>query len=246
MNYKIISTQPQIYDSFLKTGLIAQALNKKIIDLQIHNLHDFAFDKHKSIDDTPYGGGAGMVIRFDIAFKAISKLKLKTFHFAPQNGASRDKQNSKVILLTPQGKKFTQKDAKRLAKEKELIIIAGRFEGYDERIRALADEEISIGDYVLTSGDLPAMVLIEVISRQIPGFIEKSQSIKEESFSKIKNLKLKIKNCLLEYPQYTKPSEYRGKKVPAVLLSGNHQKIEQWRKEKSIEKTKKLRPDLLK
>jgi len=222
INYKIISTQPQIYNSFLQTGLMARAINKKIIKLQIHNLHDFAFDKRKSIDDTPYGGGAGMVIRFDIVFKAISKLKRKT----------------KIVLLTPQGKLLNQKMAKSLAKEKEFIIIAGRFEGYDERIRDLVDEEISIGDYVLTSGDLPTMVLIDAISRQIPGFIEKSQAIKEESFSK-------IKNCLLEYPQYTKPSEYRGQKVPKILLSGNHQKIAEWRTKKSLERTKKLRPDLL-
>jgi tRNA (guanine37-N1)-methyltransferase len=229
MNYKIISTQPQIYDSFLQTSLIARAQNKKIIKMQIYNLHDFAFDKYKSIDDTPYGGGAGMVIRFDIVFNAISKLKRKT---------KNEKLKTKILLLTPQGKKFTQKDAKRLAKEKELILIAGRFEGYDERIRAIVSEEISIGDYVLTNGDLPAMVLINAISRHIPGFIEKSESIKEESFSPLK--------IALEYPQYTKPFEYRGKKVPKILLSGDHQKIAQWRAKKSIERTKKSRPDLLK
>jgi tRNA (guanine37-N1)-methyltransferase len=221
MNYQIISTQPTIYDSFLQTSLISRAINSKIIKIQIHNLHDFAFDKYKSIDDTPYGGGCGMVIRFDVVANALAKL---------------NKQKSKVILLTPQGKKFTQNDAKRLAEEKELILIAGRFEGYDERIRRLVDEEISIGDFVLTSGDLPAMVLIDAISRQIPGFIKKSQSIKEESFAE----------NLLEYPQYTKPIIYLDKKVPQILLSGDHQKIAEWRIKKSVERTKKFRPDLLK
>ncbi|OGD56417.1 tRNA (guanosine(37)-N1)-methyltransferase TrmD [Candidatus Berkelbacteria bacterium RBG_13_40_8] len=223
MNFKIITTQPQIYDSFLKTGLISRGIKKRIIRIGIYNLHDFAFDKHKSIDDTPYGGGAGMVIKADIMDKAISTLKLKT-------------QNSKLktILLTPQGKPFKQQDAKRLSKEKKLIIISGRFEGYDERIRDLVDEEISIGDFVLTSGDLPAMVLIDAISRQIPGFIEKSESLHTESFD----------NNLLEFPQYTRPENFKGKKVPKVLLSGNHQKVAEWREKQSLLRTKKRRKDL--
>jgi len=248
MNYQIISTQPQIYDSFLQTNLIARAINSKIIKMQIHNLHDFAFDKYKSIDDTPYGGGCGMVIQVDVVANALSKIEKPTFA-----KATAGRRKTKVILLTPQGKKFTQTDAKRLTKEKELIVIAGRFEGYDERIRDLVDEEISIGDYVLASGDLPAMVLIEAITRLIPGVIGNKESVQNESFSEIKNLQLKIparqaggKNCLLEYPQYTKPAVYLGKKVPQILLSGNHKKIAQWRIKKSIERTKKFRPDLLK
>lgn len=219
MTFSIITTQPEIYNSFLQTGLIRRALDRKIIDIKIHNLHDFASDNHRTIDDTPAGGGAGMVLRVDIIDKAISELKNR---------------NTKVILMTPQGKKFTQNDAKRLAKEKDLIIIAGRFEGYDERIRDLVDEEISIGDFVLTSGDLPAQLIIEATSRMISGFIEKPASIAEESFE----------NNLLEYPQYTRPVDFEGKKIPEVLLSGNHAEIANWRHEKSMEKTQEVRPDL--
>ena len=224
MKYDIITTQPAIYGSFLKTALIARGLDKKVINIKIHNLHEFAFDKHKSVDDTPYGGGAGMVLRVDVVDKALSTLKSETRN-----------QKSEIILLTPQGKKFNQKTVKRLSKNKELILIAGRFEGYDERIRDLVDEEISIGDYVLTSGDLAAMILIDAISRQIPGFIEKKESLKTESFD----------NNLLEFPQYTKPFDFRGKKVPKILLSGNHQKISDWRKRESIKRTKNRRLDLL-
>ncbi len=226
MNFKIITTQPQIYDSFLKTGLISRGLDKKIIDIELYNLHDFSFDKHKSIDDTPCGGGAGMVIKVDVVDNVIDKIR---------NPKSEIRKKAKILLLTPQGKKFNQEDAKRLSKQDELIIISGRFEGYDERIRDLVDEEISIGDYVLTSGDLPAMVLIDAVSRQFPGFIEKSESIAEESFS----------DGFLEYPQYTRPVAYKGKKVPEILLSGNHQKISEWRKEQAKLRTKKRRKDLI-
>ena len=204
-------------------GLIARGIEKKIIDIKIHNLYDFGIGAHKSIDDTPYGGGAGMVLRVDIMEKALSTLKLKV-----------KTKKLKIILLTPQGKKFNQKMAKRLSKQKKIVLISGRFEGYDERIRQLADEEISIGDYILTSGDLPAMVLIDSISRQIPGFIEKSASISEESFT----------DNLLEFPQYTRPYNFKNKKVPKILLSGNHLNIATWRKEKSIQRTQKRRSDL--
>jgi tRNA (guanine37-N1)-methyltransferase len=226
MTYHIITTQPQIYDSFLKTGLISRGIDKKIIDIKIHNLHDFSFDKRQSIDDTPYGGGAGMVLRVDVMDNAINKIR---------NQKSEIRKKTKIILLTPQGKKFTQDIAKRLSKQDELIIISGRFEGYDERIRDLVDEEISIGDYVLTSGDLPAMILIDAISRQIPKFIDRKESIIEESFS----------NGLLEYPQYTRPFEYRGKKIPKILLSGNHAEIAKWRKKEALERTQKRRKELI-
>jgi tRNA (guanine37-N1)-methyltransferase len=196
-------------------------MKKKIININIFNLYDFGLGAHKTIDDTPYGGGPGMVLRVDMIDKAITKI-------------SEGKKKKKIILLTPQGKKFNSQIAKKLAKEKELILIAGRFEGYDERIREFVDEEISIGDYVLTSGDLPTMVLIDSISRQIPKFIEKSESIQEESFEK---------NCL-EYPQYTRPEIYKNKKVPTILLSGDHEKVRKWRQKKALEKTQKRRPDL--
>lgn len=226
MIYDVITTQPTIYDSFLKTGLIARAQDRNIIKIKIINLYDFGLGIHRSIDDTPYGGGPGMMLRVDVINSALNSIKRKT-----EDG------RRKAILLTPQGKKFDQKMAKKLAREKKLILIAGRFEGYDERIRDLVDEEISIGDYVLTSGDLPAMVLIDAISRQIPGFIEKKESLTEESFGKLK--------IALEYPQYTRPKEFYGKKVPKILLSGNHQEIIKWRKKKALVKTKKRRPDLI-
>jgi len=224
MIYRIITTQPKIYDSFVKTGLIARGIDKKIIDIKIHNLYDFGLGAHKSIDDTPYGGGAGMVIRVDIIDKALSTLKLKA-----------QKSKVKTILLTPQGKRFDQKIGKRLAKQKELILISGRFEGFDERIRNLVDEEISIGDYVLTSGDLPAMVLIDAVSRHVPGFIDRKESVQKESFE----------DNLLEFPQFTRPIEFKGKKVPEILLSGNHQKIDEWRKYEAQKRTKKRRRDLV-
>ena len=221
MKFKIVTTQPAVYESFLKNGLIARGIDKKIIDIELYNLHDFALDKHKTVDDTPSGGGAGMVLKVDVMDQALRKLK--------------GKRKVKVILLTPQGKTFNQKDAKRLSGEKEIFFIAGRFEGYDERIRSLVDEEISIGDFVLTSGDLPAQMMIDAISRQIPKFIEKEASIKEESFE----------HSLLEYPQYTRPENFKGQKIPEILLSGNHEKIAKWRKEQAEEKTKTRRPDLI-
>lgn len=223
MKFEILTTQPGIYESFLKTGLIARGISKDIINIDIHSLYDIASDPHHSIDDTPYGGGAGMVLRVDIIDQALSALNPQASKF-----------NAKIILLTPQGKPFNQKKAIELSKEKELVIVSGRFEGYDERIRSLVDEEISIGDYVLTSGDIPAMVLIDSISRQIPGFIEKSESILEESFA--------ISG--LEYPQYTRPEKYKSKSVPEILLSGNHGEVDKWRKEESEKKTRERRPDL--
>ncbi len=220
MNFNIITTQPGIYDSFLQTGLIARGISREIIEVNIHNLHDYAFDIHRSIDDTPYGGGPGMVLKVDVMANALDKIRNK---------------KSKIILLCPQGKKFDQNDTKRFAKEDNLILIAGRFEGYDERIRDLVDEEISLGDFVLTSGDLPAQTIIDATCRMIPGFIDKEESIQEESFSE----------NLLEYPQYTRPETFLGKYVPEILLSGNHAEIAKWRRDQSIERTKVRRPDLL-
>lgn len=238
MKYVVLTTQPNIYNSFLETGLIARGISKDIINVEIKSLYDYATDPHHSIDDTPYGGGAGMVIRVDIIDKAISTLKSEIRdlkHGFSKSETNSKSQNPKIILLTPQGKKFDQKMVKKLAKEKELILISGRFEGFDERIRDLVDEEVSIGDYVLTSGDLPAMVLIDSISRQIPGFIDRKESIKEESFA----------ISTLEYPQYTRPEKFQGKSVPKVLLSGNHGEIAKWRKEEAEKRTKKRRPDLI-
>jgi tRNA (guanine37-N1)-methyltransferase len=229
MKFTIITTQSKIFESFLKTGLIARAIAKKIIKIEIINLYDFGIGKHKKIDDSPYGGGAGMILRADVLNKTIKKLKCKNSEV-------------KIILLTPQGKKFTQNDAQRLSQQKNIILISGRFEGFDERIRSLVDEEISIGDYVLTSGDLPAMVLIDAISRQVSGFIDRKESTKFESFS---DHTLSPKRYpLLEYPQYTRPYDFKDKKVPKILLSGHHSQIAAWRKKQAILRTQKRRKDL--
>ena len=192
-----------------------------LIDINLINIRDFSQNKHKKVDDTPYGGGNGMVMMPDVVYRAYESIK---------------KEKSKVIYLSPQGKKLDQKKVEELAKEEQLILLCGHYEGIDQRVLdEIVDEEISIGDYVLTGGELPAMVLIDSVSRYVEGVL-KQGSTAEESFSM----------GLLEYPQYTRPEIFKGNKVPEVLLSGNHQKIEEWRKQKSIEITRKKRPDLLK
>ena len=213
-----------------------------LIKIAVHDIRKFARGKHKTVDDRPYGGGVGMVMKVEVIFNALTKLKRNSSLTlpslpVPQAGPSRGEgKRERVILMTPQGKVFNQKHVKRLAKYDRLIIISGRYEGYDERIRKLVDEEISIGDYVLTGGELPAMVVIDAVARLQPGVVGKEQSLVDESFSK----------PLLEYPQYTRPAEFQGMKAPKVLLSGNHAKIKAWRDEQALKKTKRRRPDLLK
>lgn len=231
MKIFIITLFPEMFKEVLNTSILKRAQEKGLIEFELINLRDFGLGKRKQVDDTPYGGGAGMILRVDVVDKALSMLKLKT------------KLKLKTILLTPTGKIFNQKIAQKLAKEKHLVLICGHYEGFDERVRDLVDEEISIGQYVLSGGEIPAMVLIDAIVRLIPGVLGNPESLKNESFSnlKIENsmkiAKLKIENYL-EYPQYTKPPVYKSQKVPAILLSGNHQKIAEWRKKKSIQKNK--------
>ena len=220
MKINILTLFPNMFDGFLTESIIKRAVESKKVDINIKNLRDYAKNKHKQVDDTPYGGGAGMVLMCEPVFDAVEDLKTK---------------NTKVIMMTPQGKPYNQKMAEKFSKEKDLLIICGHYEGFDERISSIVDEEISIGDYVLTGGELPAMVLTDSITRLIPGVIEE-ESIETESFS----------DGLLDYPTFTKPREYRGMKVPDVLLSGDHKKIDEWRKEEQIKKTKEKRPDLLK
>jgi len=189
----------------------------------MHDLRDYTLDKHKKVDDRPFGGGPGMVMQAEPIFNAIKKIK--------------GRRKAKVLLMTPSGKTFTQKKAKSFSKEKNIIIICGHYEGIDERVRMrLVDECISIGDYVLTGGEIPAMVLIDSITRLIPGVLGKAESLTDESFE----------YNLLEYPQYTRPANFNGMNVPSVLLSGNHQHVKEWRKQQAILRTKKNRPDLLK
>jgi tRNA (guanine37-N1)-methyltransferase len=204
-------------------SIIKRAQNKEKVTIKIHDLRQWANDKRGTVDDRPYGGGTGMVLKVEIIDQALKEI-------------TNDKlQMTKVVLLTPQGKKFNQIKAKELSKLENLVLICGHYEGFDERIREhLVDEEISIGDYVLTGGELPAMVVTDAIVRLIPGVLEKDDATINESFNE----------NLLEYPQYTRPEEYRGWKVPDILLSGDHTKIAKWRKDKSVEITKKKRSDL--
>ena len=220
MEFNILTLFPEMFET-LKYSIIGKAIENGIIKLNIIDIRDFSRDKHKKVDDTPYGGGAGMIIRPDVVYDAYKSLK---------------KKNVKTIYLSPQGKTLTQEMVKQLSQQKELILLCGHYEGIDERvIEEIEPEEISIGDYVLTGGEIPAMVLIDSISRNVKGVI-KEESIKEESFSE----------GLLEYPQYTRPEKFLNRKLPEVLLSGHHEKIEQWRKQKSFEITKRKRQDLIK
>lgn len=223
MKIDIITIFPELFKSAFESSIIARAKKKKLVQINIHNLRQWTKDKHHTVDDKPFGGGPGMVMKVDIIDRAISDLRSKIL-------------DSRIILLTPQGKTLNQPMAQKLAKQKHLILICGHYEGFDERIRQVVDEEISIGDYVLTGGEIPAMVIVDSVVRLIPGVVGKEASLIEESFT----------SGLLEYPQYTRPEAYKGKKVPSVLLSGNHAEIKKWREKEALKKTKKLRPDLTK
>lgn len=227
MRIDALTLFPGMFENVLGESILKRAQNKGLVAIKTHNLRDWTTDNHKTADDKPFGGGAGMVMKVEPVYRALSELK---------KGARGQRSGARVILLTPQGKKYDQKIAKRLAKEKRLILVCGHYEGVDERIRELADEEISIGDYILTCGEIPALVLIDSVVRLIPGVLGHDDSIKNESFEE----------NLLEYPQFTRPAEFQGMAVPEILLSGDHKKIEEWRRKEAIKKTKAKRPDLLK
>jgi tRNA (guanine37-N1)-methyltransferase len=221
MKVDILTLFPAMFKGPFDESIIKRACDKGLIKIEVHNLRKWTKDKHKTVDDRPFGGGVGMVLMIQPIYDALKELRQKDSH---------------VILLTPQGKVFIQKTAQRLAKQNHLIFICGHYEGVDERIREhLVDEEISIGDYILTGGELPAMVITDTIVRLVPGVLEKPEATKEESFSP-----------LLEYPQYTRPANFKSWKVPKILLSGDHQKIAEWRKKQALKRTKTRRPDLLK
>lgn len=223
MKIDILTLFPKMFQGPFEESIIKRAQDKGLAKIEIHNLRKWARDKHKTVDDRPFGGGTGMILMVEPIDSALKELR---------------KKDSKVILLTPQGKVFNQKIARKFSKEKHLILICGHYEGVDERVREhLVNEEVSIGDYVLTGGELPAMVVTEAVIRLIPGVLEKPEAIKNESFQS---------PIILEYPQYTRPANFKGWKVPEILLSGNHKKIAQWRKKKAQERTRKRRPDLLK
>lgn len=227
MKIDILTLFPDMFKGPFDESIIKRAEEKELVDIKIHNLRKWAKDRHNTVDDRPYGGGTGMVLMVEPIFNAVKELK----------GNNRERaKDTKVILLTPQGIPFKESAAQRLSKLKHIILICGHYEGFDERIREnLVDEEVSIGDFVLTGGEIPAMVVTDSIVRLIPGVLEKEDATIKESFSE----------NLLEYPQYTRPEEFNGWIVPETLLSGNHKEIDKWRKEKSIEKTKKVRPDII-
>jgi tRNA (guanine37-N1)-methyltransferase len=238
LTIKIITLFPKFVEDFVENfGIIKRAIKLKLVNIQAINLRDFGLDRRKTVDNPPYGGGVGMVLRADILYKAIISAKGKGLR-------------AKVILLTPQGKKFDQAMAKRLSKVDNLILVCGRYEGFDERIRQFVDEEISIGDYVLMGGELPALVISEAVMRLRPGILGKDESAENESFSPVTKNDGREIMLPLEYPQYTKPEVWKlGKKsyrVPKILLTGHHKNIEEFRKKESQKRTKKRRPDLLK
>jgi tRNA (guanine37-N1)-methyltransferase len=221
MKIDVLTLFPAMFAGPLDESIIMRARKAGLLDLNIHQLRDWTHDRHKTVDDKPFGGGPGMLMKVEPLFAAVESLK---------------RPETKVILLSPGGRKFTQQIARELSQEKDLLLVTGHYEGFDERVRTLlADDELSIGDYVLTNGALPAMVVIDAVTRLLPGVLGDDASSADESFSA----------GLLEYPQYTRPAEFRGAKVPDVLLSGNHAEIEKWRREQAKSRTKEQRPDLM-
>lgn len=219
MKFNVLTLFPEMFQP-IKQSIIGKAAEKNIVEINLINIRDFSKDKHKKVDDTPYGGGAGMVMRPDVVYDAYKSI---------------EDSKTKVIYLSPQGKTLNQKMVEDLSKEESITLLCGHYEGIDQRVLdKIVDEEISIGDYVLTGGELPAMVLIDSVCRYIPQVLS-GESIKEESFS----------DGLLEYPQYTRPEVFEGEKVPEILLSGHHEKIDKWRREEAVRITKLKRPDLL-
>jgi len=222
LHFTVISIFPRMFDSALSHSILKRAQEKKLIKIGLVDLRDYTSDRHRITDDTPYGGGQGMVMKPEPLISAIEHVR-------------NDAPGARVILLSPRGSVFDQATAQRLSREESLVLICGRYEGVDERVSAFVDEEISIGDYTLSGGEPAAMVAIDAIARLVPGVLGNANSAAEESFS----------NGLLEYPQYTRPEEYRGMKVPEVLLSGDHERIKLWRAEQSLQLTRARRPDLL-
>ena len=224
MNYHVLTLFPEMIENGMNTSITGRAITKGLLSLEAINIRDFAFNKHQKVDDYPYGGGAGMLMQAEPVYLSYESI------------AERNGRNPRVIYLTPQGKTFNQDKAKEFALEEDLVFLCGLYEGIDERVlEEIVTDYVSIGDYVLTGGELPAMVMMDSISRMVPGVLNNQESGETESFS----------GNLLEYPQYSRPEEWHGKKVPEVLLSGHHANVDKWRREQSIIRTAKWRPDLL-
>jgi tRNA (guanine37-N1)-methyltransferase len=231
MQFEVFTLLPEVFPPYIETSILQRARERGLIDIRIHNIRDHTRDKHHTTDDTPYGGGGGMVMKPDPVFEAVESAlgRFDTLRAAPGSACP-------VILLTPQGRVFSQAVARELAGHERLALVCGRYEGVDERIRLhLATDEISIGDYVLTGGELPALIVIDAVARLLPGVLGDPDGAQDDSHS----------GGLLEYPHYTRPPEYRGWRVPEVLLSGDHARIERWRREQSLLRTLLRRPDLI-
>jgi len=221
MKIDVLILFPEMFAGPLDFSMVKRAREDGKIDLRVINLRDYTHDRHKTVDDKPFGGGPGMLLKPEPIFEAVESLS---------------NEKTRVVLMTPGGRKFNQQIAQELATYEQLLFVCGAYEGFDERIRTLAHDELSIGDFVLTNGALPAMVIIDAVSRLLPGVLGDDQSAADESFS----------HGLLEYPHYTRPAEFRGMKVPEVLLSGHHAEIEKWRRAEALKRTQQRRPDLLK
>lgn len=222
VRFDIITLFPRMFDSPLQESILHKARQSGLITVALHDLRDYTSDRHRTADDAPYGGGAGMVLKIEPLVTAIETIRARS-------GKTR------TILTSPQGAKFTQRSACRLSDFEQILIVCGRYEGFDERVLDYVDEEISLGDYVLTGGELAAMVIVDAVARQVPGVVGAEDSVTGDSLA----------NGLLKYPQYTRPPEFRGAQVPEILISGDHKKIEQWRRAASLNQTAAKRPDLL-
>ncbi len=224
MRFDVLTIFPRMFDGPLGEGIVHRAIERNLADLRVHDLRDYAADRHRSVDDVPFGGGPGMVFKPEPVFRALEAI------------AADGEPPSAVLLTTPQGKPFCQADAVRLAAMARVVIVCGRYEGVDERVRqALITDEVSIGDYVVTGGELPAMVIVDAVVRLLPGAVGDQESVEADSFSR----------GLLDYPHYTRPAEFNGLKVPEILLSGHHAQIRRWRIQEAMRRTLERRPDLL-
>ena len=232
MQFEVFTLLPEVFPSYLETSIIKRARERGLINVDVHNIRNYTHDKHHMTDDTPYGGGGGMVMKPEPVFEAIETVLGLTTHLSPPT----TKSNIPIILLTPQGRVFNQTIAQELSQHPHIALVCGRYEGIDERIREhLVTDEISIGDYVLTGGELPALILIDTIARLLPEVLGDPTGAEDDSHAM----------GLLEYPHYTRPPEFRGWKTPDILLSGDHAKIEKWRRQQALERTFKKRPDML-
>jgi tRNA (guanine37-N1)-methyltransferase len=235
MQFEVFTLLPEVFAPYLESSILQRARQRGLIDVRLHNIRDYTHDKHHTTDDTPYGGGGGMVMKPEPVFEAVESVLGIAGHAQPPLVSAQD-EPVPIILLTPQGRVFTQRVAEEISRHRRIALLCGRYEGVDERIREhLVTDEVSVGDYVLTGGELPALLIIDAVSRLIPGVLGDPTGAEDDSHSM----------GLLEYPHYTKPSEFRGWKVPEVLLSGDHGKIEKWRREQALERTLKKRPDMI-